>query len=267
MSFARTLNEPRGFTLPFLAGRPSAALASHPAHGTRIAVQGATKRFGDRMVLDALDLEIAPGSFVSIVGRSGGGKSTLLRLIGGLDHPSGGEVWLDGAPITGLAPDMTMMFQDPRLLPWQSVLSNVGISRRGSWRGDALAALREVGLADRADEWPTVLSGGQRQRVALARALVSQPHLLLLDEPLGALDALTRLEMQHLIERIWLEQRFTAVLVTHDVAEAVALSDRVIVLKDGRIASDHAIELPRPRERTGAQAAEIEAAILDELLS
>ena len=109
--------------------------------------------------------------------------------------------------------------------------------------------------------------GGQRQRVALARALVSQPHLLLLDEPLGALDALTRLEMQHLIERIWLEQRFTAVLVTHDVAEAVALSDRVIVLKDGRIASDHAIELPRPRERTGAQAAEIEAAILDELLS
>jgi sulfonate transport system ATP-binding protein len=225
------------------------------------------RRFGARTVLDGLDLRVEPGSFVSIVGRSGGGKSTLLRLIGGLDRPDEGEIGLDGSELNGLAPRMTMMFQDPRLLPWQRVIGNVGISRRGEWRRDGLAALAEVGLADRADEWPGVLSGGQRQRVALARALVSEPHLLLLDEPLGALDALTRLEMQHLIERLWREQRFTAILVTHDVSEAVALSDRVIVLRDGRVASDHPIELPRPRERAARDAAELEAAILDELLT
>ncbi|MBV9655872.1 MAG: ATP-binding cassette domain-containing protein [Acetobacteraceae bacterium] len=234
--------------------------------GSAVDVCGVTKRFGDRLVLDGVDLHIEPGSFVSIVGRSGGGKSTLLRLIGGLDQPSLGTVRLDGAERSGLAPQMTMMFQDARLLPWQRVLGNVSVTRNKHWRRDAVAALAEVGLADRAGEWPSVLSGGQRQRVALARALVSRPHLLLLDEPLGALDALTRREMQRLIERLWQEQRFTAVLVTHDVAEAVALSDRVIVLRDGRIASDHAISIPRPHGRTAGKTAELEAEILEELL-
>jgi sulfonate transport system ATP-binding protein len=159
------------------------------------------------------------------------------------------------------------MFQDARLLPWQSVLSNVGIARGPDWRRRALDALESVGLADRADEWPAVLSGGQKQRVALARALVRQPGLLLLDEPLGALDALTRGEMQRLVERIWRRAGFTAVLVTHDVSEAVALSDRVVVLRGGRVALDLPVDLPRPRPRASADAAAVEATVLDALLA
>jgi sulfonate transport system ATP-binding protein len=141
------------------------------------------------------------------------------------------------------------MFQEARLLPWKSVLDNVGLGLPGDWRPVAQAALAEVGLADRADDWPAILSGGQRQRVALARALVHSPRLLLLDEPLGALDALTRIEMQGLIERLWHEQGFTALLVTHDVAEAVALADRVVLIENGAITLDLPIPLPRPRAR------------------
>ncbi|MBV8615923.1 MAG: ATP-binding cassette domain-containing protein [Acetobacteraceae bacterium] len=213
-------------------------------HGMAVRLQGVVKRYGSRDVLRELDLDIAPGSFVAIVGRSGGGKSTLLRLIAGLEMADEGIVSVDGAPLAGLAPHTTVMFQDPRLLPWQRVVSNVGIARRPDWRRHALEALRDVGLEDRAQEWPAVLSGGQKQRVALARALVSHPRLLLLDEPLGALDALTRGEMQRLIGSIWVGQGFTAVLVTHDVSEAVALSDRVVVLRDGAIALDQAVALP-----------------------
>ena len=139
------------------------------------------------------------------------------------------------------------MFQDARLLPWQRVIGNVGIARGPNWRGLAQAALDEVGLGDRANEWPSVLSGGQRQRVALARALVSRPDILLLDEPFGALDAMTRVEMHQLLSRIWREHGFTAILITHDVSEAVALADRVIVLREGAVALDLAVDLPRPR--------------------
>jgi sulfonate transport system ATP-binding protein len=162
------------------------------------------------------------------------------------------------------------MFQEPRLLPWASVLANVevGLGRtvaRGE-RERAVATLREVGREDRSGDWPSVLSGGQKQRVALARALVSQPRLLAFDEPLGALDALTRISMQRLVERVWLDQRFTAIMVTHDVAEAVTLADRVLMIEDGKIALDHRIEIPRPRERGSAEVAALEGRILRELL-
>lgn len=235
-------------------------------HGTAVRLSGIAKLFGGRRVLNNVNLDIEPGSFVSIIGRSGEGKSTLLRLLAGLGAPDAGSVLLDGVPVDGLAPDVTMMFQDARLLPWQSVLGNVGIARGPDWQRNATAALASVGLAERAGEWPAVLSGGQRQRVALARALVRHPGLLLLDEPLGALDALTRGDMQRLIERIWRQAGFTAVLVTHDVAEAVALSDRVLVLRGGRVTLDLPVRLPRPRSRASADAAALEARLLDALL-
>jgi sulfonate transport system ATP-binding protein len=251
--------------------RPAAVARALPAPsrsgGVPVALHGVAKSFGGRVVLADLDLAVAPGSFVSVVGRSGEGKSTLLRLLAGLERPDAGAVCLDGAPVAGLSPDVTMMFQDARLLPWQSVLGNVGVARGPDWRRQALSALAAVGLAERAGEWPAVLSGGQKQRVALARALVCRPGLLLLDEPLGALDALTRGEMQRLIERIWRQAGFTAVLVTHDVAEAVALSDRVLVLRGGRVTLDLPVELPRPRPRASADAATLEATVLEALLA
>ena len=186
-------------------------------------------------MLHDLDLEIEPGSFISIIGRSGSGKSTLLRLIAGLDRPDAGTIRLDGVEFAGLAPHTTVMFQDSRLLPWQRVLDNVALAAPRAARQSSLESLQQVGLGDRALDWPASLSGGQRQRVALARALASEPHVLLLDEPLGALDALTRADMQRLIESIWSDRRFTALLVTHDVVEAVTLSDRVVVLSKGRL--------------------------------
>jgi sulfonate transport system ATP-binding protein len=159
------------------------------------------------------------------------------------------------------------MFQDARLLPWKHVIENVGLGLQNNWRERAEWALDQVGLKERAGEWPAVLSGGQRQRVALARALVSQPRLLLLDEPLGALDALTRIEMQRLIEQLWQEQRFTSLLVTHDVEEAVALADRVILIEEGQIALDLPITLPRPRARGNAVFAELKERVLQRVMS
>ncbi len=245
-------------------GGPSVAISGS---GTHLTLRSVSKGFGGRTVLKPLDLAIEAGSFVSIVGRSGGGKSTMLRLISGLTAPDTGAILHNGEALAGIAPRTTMMFQDARLLPWQRVLSNVGIARGPGWEQRSLEALRAVGLDDRAREWPAVLSGGQKQRVALARALVARPHLLLLDEPLGALDALTRGEMQRLIERLWLGQGFTAILVTHDVAEAVALSDRVLLLQDGTIALDLTIDLPRPRRRTASEVIGLESKILDLLLT
>jgi len=215
--------------------------------GQRLSFRAVSKSFGPRIVLKDLDLDIEPGQFVAIVGRSGGGKSTLLRLIAGLAAPDSGVVALDGARVSGLQASSRLMFQDARLLPWQRVIGNVGIARGENWREEAMAALASVGLADRAPDWPRVLSGGQRQRVALARALVSRPKVLLLDEPFGALDALTRLEMHQLLERLWRERGFTVVLITHDVAEAVALADRVLVLRDGAIRLDAPVAQARPR--------------------
>jgi sulfonate transport system ATP-binding protein len=238
--------------------------------GLDIDVHGLIKRFGDRQVLHELDLAIAPGEFVAIVGRSGCGKSTLLRLLAGLDGESAGEIRLDGGPAAAHKEDVRMMFQDARLLPWRTVIQNVVIGLPGSRqevRERALDVLARVGLADRADEWPGRLSGGQRQRVALARALIHKPRLLLLDEPLGALDALTRIEMQRLIESIWAQQQFTALLVTHDVSEAVALGDRIILVEEGRITLDESVALVRPREHGEPAFARLESRVLKRLMT
>jgi len=235
--------------------------------GTHINVWDLTKTFGNLTVLKSANLEVKPGEFVAIVGRSGCGKSTLLRLIAGLETPTDGGVLLDGEPFRKLSRSVRVMFQDSRLLQWKHVLENVGLGLEGNWRPRAEWALEQVGLKERAKDWPAVLSGGQRQRVALARALVSQPRLLLLDEPLGALDALTRIEMQHLIEQLWQEQQFTALLVTHDVEEAVVLADRVVLIEEGQIALDLPVMLPRPRHRGNVALAALVEQVLERVLS
>lgn len=236
--------------------------------GLGVHLHGLTKSFGQRRVLDGIGLELKAGEFVAIVGRSGCGKSTLLRTIAGLDAIDDGRVTVGTGVRKGEVP-LRMMFQEARLLPWKTVLDNVALGLHGGSNGGvhaAAGALAAVGLADRADAWPAELSGGQRQRVALARALVHEPPLLLLDEPLGALDALTRIEMQQLIESLWRQRGFTAVLVTHDVQEAVALADRVLLIEDGRITLDLAVDLPRPRTRGNPAFAALEAQLLDRLL-
>src|SRR2546423_5229130 len=225
--------------------------------GAQIRLQNLYKSFGSRTVLEGVDLEVAVGDFVAIVGQSGCGKSTLLRLVAGLERPTSGHVYVDGEPVHGLNPVARVMFQDARLLPWQRVLENVGLGLQDRGQHKARRALGQVGLAERAHDWPAVLSGGQRQRVALARALASEPRMLLLDEPLGALDALTRIEMQQLIEGLWHDQRFTALLVTHDVEEAVAMANRVVVIDTGQIAMEVTVNLPRPRQRGSAAFAAI----------
>jgi len=237
--------------------------------GVAIRLEGAGKRFGTRTVLQGVNLSVAAGEFLSVVGRSGGGKSTLLRLLAGLDTVSVGRIRADGKAPAQSRNDIRIMYQDARLLPWQTVADNVALGLKGKGsqvRKVALEALEQVGLSDRADEWPSVLSGGQRQRVALARALAHRPRLLLLDEPLGALDALTRIEMQALIESLWRDHQFTAVLVTHDVAEAVALADRVILIDQHTISYDLDVALARPRLRGDADYAALEGQLLSRLL-
>jgi sulfonate transport system ATP-binding protein len=233
-----------------------------------VELRGVRKQYGARTVLADLDLSIERGSFVSIVGRSGCGKSTLLRLVAGLETPTAGTLdkRAEGGASNGARFDTRIMFQDARLLPWKSVLQNVMLGLGRGAREDARAVLAEVGLIERANDWPAQLSGGQRQRVALARALVHRPQLLLLDEPLGALDALTRIEMHALIERLWREHRFTALLVTHDVQEAVALADRILLIEEGRIALDLLVPLARPRERASSGFASLEDRVLRQVL-
>ncbi len=206
--------------------------------------------------LEPVDLDVAPGEFVAIIGPSGCGKSTLLRLIAGLEKPSAGTLQVDGAPIAG--PDYTrgLVFQDPMLFPWKNIWHNVatGLEARGLLAGqkdevDQFLAL--VGLADFAGVFPHQLSGGMAQRAALARALVNHPKILLLDEPLGALDALTRMTMQDEILSIWAQRRTTMLFVTHDIDEALYLSQRIVIMSErpGRIKDIMAIDIPRPRRR------------------
>ena len=249
---------------------PAPSEPARPAQGASIRTDGLSKSYGERAVLRDVNLQIAPGEFVAIVGRSGCGKSTLLRLIAGLERADGGTIGFDGGTRTAHSDEIRLMFQDARLLPWKRVLDNVALGlapKRGDVRERARDALSQVGLADRADDWPAVLSGGQRQRVALARALVHAPRLLLLDEPLGALDALTRIEMQRLIESLWQRHRFTALLVTHDVGEAVALADRVLLIESQQIALDERVELARPRSHGQAGFAQHEQRILERVLN
>jgi sulfonate transport system ATP-binding protein len=236
----------------------------HREQGLSISLAGVRKSFGQVPVLQGFQLEVPASQFIAVVGRSGGGKSTLMRLIAGLDQPTAGRIMIGRQPVTGLHADLRLLFQEARLVPWQTVVENVGIARGPDWQTKSEATLADVGLQGRGQEWPSVLSGGQRQRVALARALVGRPRVLLLDEPFGALDALTRLEMHALLERLWSERRFTTVLITHDVAEAVALADRVIVLKNGEIALDIDVDIERPRrELVDARAVDLQRQILN----
>ena len=236
-----------------------------------LTLRGVRKSFGAKTILNGADLHVPTGQYLAIVGRSGCGKSTLLRMIAGLDEPSAGTIEVAGLS-TGRARLARIMFQEPRLLPWARVDANVAIGLGpAADHAQALTrsrdALATVGLVDRAGEWPSTLSGGQKQRVALARALVSAPRILALDEPLGALDALTRIEMQRLLEQVWLSNGFTAILVTHDVTEAVALADRIVLIDHGAIAADIPVPLTRPRQRGSADFARVEATILERLLT
>jgi sulfonate transport system ATP-binding protein len=229
---------------PDSAGGTAAGTGPGPAGpaGPAASVRGLTRAFGGRRVLDGLDLDIAPGEFVAMIGRSGSGKSTLLRALAGLDREVTGEVAVTGT--TAVA------FQEPRLVPWKRVAANVRLGLRGPDPQAATdAALAEVGLADRAGAWPLTLSGGEAQRASLARALVREPGLLLLDEPFSALDALTTIAMHQLVLRLWAQHRPAVLLVTHDVDEALALADRVLVLAGGAIGYAARIDAPRPRDR------------------
>ncbi|TXG92282.1 ABC transporter ATP-binding protein [Rhodococcus rhodnii] len=226
-------------------------------------LRGVDKWYGSHHVLRDIDLAIGAGEIVSLVGRSGSGKSTILRVLAGLSDDHSGESSVAGSP--------AVAFQEPRLFPWRSVRDNVayGLNIEGVRRRAALAAadrtLDEVGLVDKKDAWPGTLSGGQAQRASLARALVAEPRLLLLDEPFGALDALTRLSMHALLLSLWREHGFGILLVTHDVDEAVALADRVIVLEDGAVADEVEVDLPRPRDRSALGFARARARLLDAL--
>ena len=214
--------------------------------GELIRVKGLTRVYGARTVLDGLDLEIAPGEFVALLGQSGSGKSTLLRALAGLDGDAAGDGLVE------VPAQVSVVFQDARLLPWQRVLDNVVLGL-GAATGRGRESLAEVGLAGRERAWPNELSGGEQQRVALARSLVREPRLLLADEPFGALDALTRLKMHGLLRRLVEQHRPAVLLVTHDVDEAIALADRVLVLDGGRIAAEQRLDAGANTKRIRAE--------------
>jgi ABC-type nitrate/sulfonate/bicarbonate transport system ATPase subunit len=226
------------------------------APNTAVTVSGVSHSFGSLGVLGPLDLSVATGEFVALVGPSGCGKSTLLRLVAGLVAPTGGAIAVDGVPVTGPDPKRGMVFQQPALFPWLDIAANVrfGLDEQGVARteGDRRAAdwLAAVDIADFGNALPATLSGGMAQRAALARALAPEPDLLLLDEPFGALDSLTRRDMQALLERVRQRTSATVILVTHDVEEALFLADRVVVLspRPGRVVAEVAVPFPHPRD-------------------
>jgi sulfonate transport system ATP-binding protein len=221
-------------------------------------------------VVSGLDLDIEPGEFVVIVGESGSGKTTLLRIIAGLETADAGSVAVSGRFVHGVGDERGMVFQEPRLLPWLTVAKNVsiGLELRGLPR-EAVdrtvdAFLDLVGLRDFALAYPSQLSGGMAQRVGIARALAISPQVMLLDEPLGALDAMTKMRMQRELERLWQEQRVTMIMVTHDTEEAVYLADKVVVMSSGEggISEVIPVALPRPRDRSSSEFAEVREALL-----
>ena len=264
MNISTTLFDVGGLARENLSSLSAADVNRPPARrqGVSLSLEGLSKSFGERAVLHDIELQLQPGEFVAVVGRSGCGKSTLLRAIAGLETVEQGTIAVGKGAIGS---SIRIMFQEARLLPWKTVLENVALGLPRSLNA-AAATLNTVGLGERANDWPAELSGGQRQRVALARALLHEPQLLLLDEPLGALDALTRIEMQQLIESLWLARGFTAVLVTHDVQEALALADRVVLIEEGRITLDLKVDLPRPRARGNAAFAALEQQLLESIL-
>ncbi|MFJ5177594.1 ABC transporter ATP-binding protein [Streptomyces griseoviridis] len=229
-----------------------------PVTGQAVHVEGLTRSFDGRAVIDDLRLDVRAGEFVALLGRSGCGKSTLLRILAGLDRDISGTVLVPRRK--------AVVFQAPRLMPWKKVWRNVVLGLPGKpERAVAERALEEVGLAQRSDAWPRTLSGGEAQRAALARALVREPDLLLLDEPFGALDALTRVTAQRLVGELWRRRGCAVLLVTHDVEEAVLLADRVLVMDGGVIAHEQRIDLDRPRAVTDPRFAELRAGLLARL--
>ncbi|WP_223206220.1 ABC transporter ATP-binding protein [Streptomyces xanthii] len=230
--------------------------ADSPAVAVRVA--GLTRSFDGRAVIDDLRLDVRPGEFVALLGRSGCGKSTLLRILAGLDRDIEGTVLVPRRK--------AVAFQAPRLMPWKRVWRNVLLGLPGTpERADAERALEEVGLGHRVDAWPKTLSGGEAQRASLARALVREPDLLLLDEPFGALDALTRIKAQRLVGELWQRRGCAVLLVTHDVEEAVLLADRVLVMDGGVIAHETQVDLARPRDVTDPRFAELRGELLRRL--
>ena len=222
-----------------------------------VRVRGLTRKFAERRVIDAINIDIAPGEFVALVGASGCGKSTLLRVLAGLDVEAEGELDVPGR--------CAVAFQTPRLTPWKKVWSNVALGLPdGGFKDRARteAALAEVGLSHRVDVWPQALSGGETQRAALARALVRNPDLLLLDEPFASLDGSTRLEAQALVREIWRRHRCSVLLVTRDAEEALLLADRVLVMENGRIAHELPVNLLRPRKVDQSGFAPLQARLL-----
>ncbi|RWR22636.1 ABC transporter ATP-binding protein [Sinirhodobacter populi] len=239
-----------------------------PGAGREISIEAVSHRFdlegAPLPVLDDVSFTIEPGSFVALLGPSGCGKSTLLRLIAGLDHPASGAIRVDGAQVGAPDPSRILVFQDPTLFPWRTVRANValGLEAQGTLKTEGHridAAINLVGLQGFDKAYPHQLSGGMAQRVALARALVNQPNVLLLDEPLGKLDSLTRLAMQTELVRLWQQSGLTAVLVTHDVEEALYLAQRVIVFgpRPAQVVADLTVDLPYPRHRGHPRIAEL----------
>jgi ABC-type nitrate/sulfonate/bicarbonate transport system ATPase subunit len=247
--------------------------------GSALRVVGVSKHFaklddadGTTHALDNVSVSVAAGALVSVVGPSGCGKSTLLRLVAGLGAPDSGELWVGGERITAPSAERGLVFQDPNLFPWLSVRRNIesGLVARGvlhEKRGEVGEFMRLVGLETFADAYPHHLSGGMAQRVALARALINHPKVLLLDEPLGALDAFTRMKMQDEVLRLWEARGTTMLLVTHDIDEAIYMSDQIVIMtpRPGRIERTIAVDLPRPRQRNSAEFLRLRGQILEML--
>jgi sulfonate transport system ATP-binding protein len=236
----------------------SSTIGTQTRRQTGVVVEQVVRRFGDRVVLDHLDLTIADEELVILLGPSGCGKSTLLRLLAGLDRPDGGRVEVPAK--------RAIVFQADRLLPWQRVLRNITLGLYGpDAEQRARDVLAEVGLAGRERAWPKELSGGEAQRVSLARALVSEPELVLLDEPFAALDAITRLRMHDLVRALRSKHHAAMLLVTHDVDEAIALADRIVVMSDGRIGAAHRVQLSAADREASVAREELRSALLTDL--
>jgi sulfonate transport system ATP-binding protein len=236
----------------------SSTIAAEPRRQTGAIVEQVLRQFGDRVVLDHLDLTIADEELVILLGPSGCGKSTLLRLLAGLDRPDGGRVEVPAR--------RAIVFQADRLLPWQRVLRNVTLGLHGpDAEQRARDVLAEVGLSGRERAWPKELSGGEAQRVSLARALVSEPELVLLDEPFASLDAITRLRMHDLVRALRTRHQAAMLLVTHDVDEAIALADRIVVMSSGRIGSSYEVRLSATDREASVAREELRARLLEDL--